>query len=174
MTRPTAQPSTSESAFGAPFRSSLMTVEPQWIDYNGHLNMAYYNVLFDRCVDEAFLTLGLGPDYARATNRSFFTAEAHLCYLRELHDGAPVYATFQLLDYDAKRVHAVQQLFHAEQGWISATSETMSLHVDMAETRVVPWPEEVTSRLAVMKQVHADLPIPEQVGRKISIPRKPG
>ena len=48
-----------EPVFFAPFVSSLMEVEPAWIDYNGHLNMAYYNVLFDRAVDEVFELLGL-------------------------------------------------------------------------------------------------------------------
>ena len=62
----TAASPTSRQPAAAPFRSSVMTVEPQWIDYNGHLNMAFYNVFFDRCVDEVFLTLGLGPDYAKA------------------------------------------------------------------------------------------------------------
>ena len=47
-------------AFPAPFASSLMRVEEAWIDYNGHLNMAYYNVLFDRAVDEFFEALGIG------------------------------------------------------------------------------------------------------------------
>jgi acyl-CoA thioester hydrolase len=49
--------------FFAPFVSSTMRVEPQWIDYNGHLNMAYYHVLFDRAVEEAFALVGLGADY---------------------------------------------------------------------------------------------------------------
>ena len=49
-----------EPAFFAPFVSSAMRVEPGWIDYNGHLNMAYYNVLFDRAVDEVYELLGLG------------------------------------------------------------------------------------------------------------------
>ena len=52
-----------EPLFFAPFVSSVMQVEPAWIDYNGHLNMAYYNVLFDRCVDEAYELLGIGLDY---------------------------------------------------------------------------------------------------------------
>ncbi len=173
MDRSATAPSTSaDTSFGAPFRSSVMTVEPAWIDYNGHLNMAYYNVLFDRCVDEAFLTLGLGPDYVRARNASFFTAEAHLCYLRELHEGAPVYATFHLLDYDAKRIHAVQELFHAEEGWRSATSEVMTLHVDMAAKRVSPWPEDVMAQLEAMRRAHAKLEVPREAGRSIGISRK--
>ena len=54
----------------------------------------------------------------------------HVRYLRELHAGDPVRVTFQLLDFDAKRLHYFEQLFHAEQGWLSATSENMALHVD--------------------------------------------
>ena len=50
-----------EPVFFAPFLSSVMHVEPAWIDYNGHLNMAYYNVLFDRAVDAAFELLGWAP-----------------------------------------------------------------------------------------------------------------
>ena len=49
----------------APFVSRVMEIEKDWIDYNGHLNMAYYNVLFDRCSDDAFEVMGLGPDYAQ-------------------------------------------------------------------------------------------------------------
>ena len=52
-----------EPVFPAPFVSSVMQVEPAWIDYNGHLNMAYYNVLFDRAVDEAYELLGCGLAY---------------------------------------------------------------------------------------------------------------
>jgi acyl-CoA thioester hydrolase len=154
-----------------PFRSRVMHVESSWIDYNGHLNMAYYNVLFDRCVDEAFDSLGLGPDYVRTCDASFFTAETHLCYLRELHEGAPVRATYRLLDYDARRAHGFQELYHAEDGWLSATCELMTLHVDTAQKRVSPWPDEVMARLAAMKTAHDGLDIPPQVGRVIGIRR---
>ena len=97
-----------------PFVSSVMRVEPAWIDYNGHLNMAYYNVLFDRAVDEAFELLGCGARLRARTAASCFTAEVHVRYLRELHAGDPVRVTFQLLDYDAKRMHYFEQLFHAD------------------------------------------------------------
>src|ERR1044072_3644805 len=114
----------------APFVSWVMGAEPQWIDYNGHLNMAYYNVLFDRAVDELFEVVGCGVDYVK-TGFSTFTAEVHVRYLRELKDGDPVRVTLQLLDYDSKRMHYFEQLWHAEENWLSATSENMSLHVDM-------------------------------------------
>jgi acyl-CoA thioester hydrolase len=161
-----------EPLFFAPFVSSVMRVEPQWIDYNGHLNMAYYNVLFDRAVDEAYELIGIGADYVGQRKHSFFTAEVHLRYLRELHAGDPVRVTFQLLDFDRKRLHTFEQLFHAEDGWVAATSENMSLHVDMASRKTAAFPAEVTRRLAEMKASHARLPRPEAAGRRIAMPAK--
>ena len=156
--------------FFAPFVSSIMKVEPSWIDYNGHLNMAYYNVLIDRAVDEAFELVGLGPDYVTGRNASYFTAEAHVRYLRELASGAPVRVTLQLLGYDAKRIHFYAELMHAKENWLSATSEQLALHVDMASRRVVAWPDDILERLAAMRAAHASLPVPDAVGRRISMP----
>jgi acyl-CoA thioester hydrolase len=155
--------------FFAPFVSSVMRVEPQWIDYNGHLNMAYYNVLFDRAVDETYELIGLGADYVASRRQSLFTAEVHVRYLRELHAGDPVRVTFQLIGYDAKRLHYFEQLFHAAEGWVSATSENLSLHVDMTSRRTAAFPHEVTARLAEMKASHALLPVPEAAGRRIGM-----
>jgi len=161
-----------EPLFFAPFVSSLMRVEPSWIDYNGHLNMAYYNVLFDRAVDEAFDLLGIGADYVTAERHSCFTAEIHVRYLRELHAGDSVRVTFQLLDYDSKRIHYFEQLFHAVDGWVSATSENMSLHVDMEAKKTAAFPEEAVKRLADIKASHGCLPLPEAAGRRIAMPGK--
>src|ERR1700712_6115226 len=89
----------------APFLSSVMQIEPQWIDYNGHLNMAYYNVMMDRAIDELWLQLGIGPGYLRERQRSTFTAECHVRYLREIHLGDPVQISVFLLGADEKRLH---------------------------------------------------------------------
>src|SRR5258708_20186024 len=72
-----------------PFLASIMQIEPQWIDYNGHLNMAYYNVMFDRAIDEFWLELGIGPVYKKERHGSTFTAECHVRYLREIHLADP-------------------------------------------------------------------------------------
>jgi acyl-CoA thioester hydrolase len=158
--------------FFAPFVSSTMRLEPGWIDYNGHLNMAYYNVLFDRAVDEAFALIGLGPDYVRERRASYFTAECHVLYRRELHIDDPVRATMQLVDFDAKRIHYYLELRHAREGWLSACSENLSLHVDMAERKVVPFPADILANIALLKAAHAGLPKPEFIGRVIGIPHR--
>ncbi|OJY35971.1 MAG: thioesterase [Rhizobiales bacterium 65-9] len=158
--------------FFAPFVSSTMRVEPAWIDYNGHLNMAYYHVLFDRAIDEAFSVAGLGAAYLEARNCSYFAAECHIRYLRELTSGDPVRATVQLLDFDEKRIHFFMTLRHATDGWISATTENLSLHVDMDTRKVTPFPSDILANLAIMKAMHARLPRPEDAGRVISLTKR--
>jgi acyl-CoA thioester hydrolase len=153
----------------APFTSSVMRVEPGWIDYNGHLNMAYYNVLFDRAVDEVYEVLGLGLDYVKATRCSTFTAEVHVRYQRELLVDTPVRVTFRLIDFDAKRMHYFEELFHAEEGWLSATSENMALNVDLTVKKTTPFPDNVMAQLAQMKAAHDRLPLPDGVGRRIGM-----
>jgi acyl-CoA thioester hydrolase len=161
-----------EPLFFAPFVSSVMQVEPQWIDYNGHLNMAYYNVFFDRAADELLELLGMGQDYVQRQRHSIFVAEVHLRYLRELHAGDPVRVTLQLLDYDSKRLHGFQKLCHATEDWLSATSEAMLLHVNLESKKTAPFPDDVAERLATMKAAHAKLPLPEGVGRRITMPNR--
>jgi acyl-CoA thioester hydrolase len=161
-----------EPAFAAPFVSSVMRVEPGWIDYNGHLNMAYHNVLFDRAVDEVYELLGCGEAYVARTRHSCFTAEVHVRYLRELHAGDAVRVTLQLLDFDAKRLHYFEQLFQAEQNFLSATSENMALHVDMAAGKTTAFPSDVMARLERMKAAHTVLPVPQDAGRRIAMKQR--
>ncbi len=155
----------------APFVSRIMDIEKDWIDYNGHLNMAYYNVLFDRCSDEAFEAMGFGPDYAANRRMTIYTAEVHVCYVRELHLGDSVTVTFQLLDNDEKRLRAWQEIRHSE-GWLAATSESLSLHIDMSGPKVAPFPADVMKKVEIMRATHAVLPTPERAGRSIGIKRK--
>jgi acyl-CoA thioester hydrolase len=96
--------------------------------------------------------------------------ETHVRYLREVHEGDPLRVRVQLLDYDAKRIHLFEQLLHATENWISATSESMTLHVDMTAKKVAPFPDGVMRALAAMKAAHAHLPPPEGAGRRIAMP----
>jgi len=155
------------------FRSAPLTVLPEWIDYNGHLNMAYYSVLMDQGADQSYPLLGFGPDYRDRTGCTTYVAEFHICYVRELHEGDRVICTFQLIDFDAKRFHLFQELWH-EDGWLAATGEALTLHVDQSGEmpKVAAMPEEIMTTLAAMKEAQKHLPLPERAGRKIGVPRK--
>jgi Predicted thioesterase len=150
------------------FRSAERGLDPAWLDYNGHLNMAYYNVLFDNAVDELLDALGCGATYRRSENRSFFTAQAHVSYLRELKPDARVSVAIRILDVDRKRIHLFKELVHAE-GWLSATSENLMLHVDMDGPKVTPMADDLYARIEAMAASQADLPRDPRIGRAISI-----
>ena len=156
--------------FQAPFRSSVRTVRPEWIDYNGHMNMAYYSVIFAEAADEIYPDIGFGPEY-RKTGFTTYTAEFHICYLRELHLDDAVTVTLQLIDFDEKRFHTYQEIWH-EDGWCAATGEAMGLHIDQSGPRVAPMPEPVLTRLRAFHDAHKDLPRPERVGRSIGLQRR--
>jgi acyl-CoA thioester hydrolase len=153
-----------------PFLSSEMTVLPEWIDYNGHLNMAYYNVLFDRGADEVFAEMGFGPDYAATRKMTTYSADFRLRYLREVHEGDKVRVGFQLLDSTDKSFHFCQWLIHSD-GWLSATGEGVGLHVDMSGPRVAPFPEDVAAKVAAMLDQHRSFAIPDFVGLPMGVRR---
>lgn len=157
--------------FDAPVVAPARGLDPAWLDYNGHLNMAYYHVLFDQAADHLFDLIGCGPGYLAARNMSFFNAETHVCYVRELKPDAMVSASTHILDFDSKRIHLFQELRHID-GWLSATSESMLLHIDMSGPRAMAMPDDILANVANMAEAHKTLPLPKQAGRSIGIPRK--
>ena len=156
----------------APLKLHKDLIVPEWIDYNGHMNVAYYVLVFDRATDDFFDFMGLTAAYRAAGNISAFTAEMHVNYIREVKEGDEVFVTTQLLGYDEKRFHYFHQMSHAEQGYLAATSELLCLNVDMSQRRVTHMPPPILDRLAEIKQSHAVLPLPEQVGSVMKVKPK--
>jgi acyl-CoA thioester hydrolase len=159
-----------QALFFAPFVSSVMRIEPQWIDYNGRFNMACYHVMFDNALGEALALVGLAEDYVAERNCSSFTGEVHVVYRQELHVDHPARVRLQLVDHDPKRLHLYMELCHATEGWVSAACELISLHVDLATKKVVPFPPEIAGNLAAMRSSHGLLPRPATIGRSIRMP----
>lgn len=152
--------------------SPVIAIEPGWVDYNGHLNQAFYGVIFDRAIDEALAPVGLGPDYIKERNCSYMTVESHTCFIRELMQTDPVRVYSRVIDFDDKRLHMFCELKHAAEDWLAATVEYMFLHIDMGVRRTSPWPADLRGKLEALKQQASVLPIPERSGRRIAIPRK--
>ncbi|MGH6861814.1 MAG: thioesterase family protein [Phyllobacterium sp.] len=159
------------SSDGQLYRSAPIDIEKDWIDYNGHLNMAYYNVVFDRGGDEFLAELGFGPKYAAERRLTIYTAEVHICYVQEIHLDHVVTVTSRLIDFDAKRLHTYNEILHQD-GWVAATAEVLSLHVDMSGPKVCPFPQDVLPKLEFYREAHARLALPARVGRSIGITRK--
>ena len=117
-------------------RNGLLTtyagaVRPEWIDPNGHMNVAYYTLTFDHATSGLYDVLGLGYGDIARTDRSVFAVETHLVYLRELREGEPIGFATQLLGHDDKRLHYYHEMIQPEEGVLAATSENIGVHVDM-------------------------------------------
>ncbi len=146
-------------------------VVPEWCDYNNHLNLAFYVLIFDHATDVFHNSLGLGEAYRDATDCSTFAVEAHVNYLSELREGATAACTTQLLDCDAKRLHYFHRMYDAADGRLAATTELLVVHVDLGARRVVPWPADIAAAAERTLAAHRAFPRPEQQGRTIGIRR---
>ena len=145
-------------------------VRPEWIDSNGHMNLAYYVVVFDLATDKLYDALGIGNAYREASGNSCFTAETHTLYEREVHVGDRLIVRTWLLGADAKRVHYFHEMFHAESGERSAVQELMALHIDMGVRRVAPFPAERQAELADFVRRFKPAELPKGAGRRIAMP----
>jgi len=163
---------TTTVTFEAPISLLREPVLPEWVDYNGHMNVAYFVLVFDHGTDVFYPLIGLGEPYRERTGKSTFAAESHITYSAEANLGDELIVTTQLLGYDAKRVHYFQVMSHAEKGYPMATLEQLSLHVDLTKRKVEPMPEECLKLLAEMEEAHAVLPRPPQVGSVMTIGSK--
>ncbi len=145
-------------------------VRPEWIDSNGHMNLAYYVVVFDAATDRLYNVLGIGNAYREATGNSCFTAETHTLYEREVRLGERVRVITWLLGVDAKRLHYFHEMFHVESGVRAAAQELMALHIDMGVRRVAPFPADRLDSLRAAVRAHAPAEPPKGAGRSIALP----
>ena len=165
-----AEPGTAGPPIAAPFPSTPGAVRPEWIDHNGHLNLAYYIVLFDEATDALWQAIGLGEAYRTRTGCGTFAVETHTLYLGELLEGDTTRAVSWVLGADAKRLHIAHELLRQEDGTVAARQELMYLTVDLAARRSVPWPPNTLKSLLAAVASHATVATPDWVGRRIAMP----
>lgn len=144
-------------------------VLPQWIDVNGHMNVAYYVLAFDLGVDALWDEFGITTEYIEQSEGSTFAVESHVIYRQELLEGDPYIVTSQLLAYDDKRIHQFQRLYHAEKKTLAATAEWMNLHVDLSTRRVSPWPDAILANLAKYSAGQTGQRYPRDAGKQMKV-----
>lgn len=160
----------SSAAIAAPYEDTLV-VKPDWLDANGHMNVAFYVRAFDDGGENFFRDLGIGWDYTRAGKGSIFMASCDLDFRRELFESDALKVTTQLIDWSPKLVHTYQALYHRDHGYLAATAEMLFVHVAFADRKSTAMPAQTQTRLAAFTVAHQDLPRPENLGRKIAIRR---
>jgi acyl-CoA thioesterase FadM len=162
---------TAGAEIGAPLNLYECAVDPNWIDYNGHMTEASYLTAFGDASDALFRYVGIDEAY-RAAGHSFYTVETHLNYYKEVSSGEPLQITTQLLGLDEKRLHLFHTMTHGLIQALLATTEQMLVHVDMKAASASPIRPEVYTALKAIMAIHQGMPIPRQVGRQMTLKKR--
>ncbi|MEO1494862.1 MAG: thioesterase family protein [Pseudomonadota bacterium] len=165
-------PATRETFAPEPIRTTMRSVPAAWIDYNGHMNVAYYVMAIDHALDEVFDMLGLGEDLVKTRRMGPMALVSQIHYMDELLEGQKFACDFQLLDADHKRMHLFVTMHHLDKGTVAATYEGLSLNVDLEARRSADYPAECLARVEALMAAHRDLAPPENAGASIGIRRK--
>ncbi len=149
--------------------SHRLTVKPEWIDHNNHMNLAYYPMAFYGATANFSLYLGMDRAFKKRTNTASFLADMHLSYKREAGADDPLIIYSRLINFDQKRVHFWHQMHHETKGHLVATCEMLSLNIDTKTRRVAAMPEELSQVFSGVLERHSQLPTPKDIGSSISI-----
>ena len=116
----------------------------EWTDYNGHMNMSYYILIFDNAAEVILTKFKMGGDSAKSDKKSTFAVETHTTYDQEVKLGEEVEVHLTYLDHDKKRIHYRVSMFHKEKKYLAATTEVLSLYIDLNQRKVAEFePEKV-------------------------------
>ncbi len=150
-------------------------IKPEWLDYNNHMNVAYYVLIFDLAGVELVSQLGLSEAVTEKTGISWMVLENHITYNNEVVLDQPVEIRCQLIDHDNKRLHLYFEMYaYTEQGveYLASTLEQMAMCVDLNSRSSCEFPSEVVEQINAMAKLQSELTTPANIGRKIGIRRR--
>lgn len=128
------------------FPPHVERVRDEWIDYNGHMNEAYYVLVFGHATDEVMDALGMDEAYREGTGCSLFTVEAHIRYLDQVGPGAELGVRTRLTDAGRKRLNLVHEMYVGDE--LRATEDVVALHVDTVAGRTTSFPDAIVARIS--------------------------
>ena len=117
-------------------------VKKEWVDYNNHMNMAYYVLIFDQAWEVALEKFKMGGTAAKDNNRSTMVVETNTKYINEVKEGEKVNIYVNYFDHDKKRLHLKMEMISQKTSKLSASMEWISLYIDLSKRKVTEFEEE--------------------------------
>ena len=122
---------------------SKQKVIKDWTDYNGHMNVAYYVLIFDIYGAEILMNkFNMGEQSAKTTKKSTMVVESHITYNQEVTEGVEVDVNLLYFDHDKKRLLYKMEMVHKEKKYVASTIEVLSLYVDLGQRKVSEFENE--------------------------------
>ena len=117
-------------------------IKKEWTDYNNHMNMAYYVLVFDQIWEIILEKFKMGEQSAKTTNMSTMVVETHTTYNNEVKEGDEVEINLTFLDHDKKRLHYKMEMIEKSSKKLAATLEMLSLYIDLNQRKVTEFEQE--------------------------------
>jgi len=117
-------------------------IKKEWTDYNNHMNMAYYVLVFDQIWEIILEKFKMGEQSAKTTNMSTMVVETHTTYNNEVKEGDEVEINLIFLDHDKKRLHFKMEMIEKSSKKLAATLEMLSLYIDLNQRKVAEFEQE--------------------------------
>ena len=117
-------------------------IKKEWTDYNNHMNMAYYVLVFDQIWEIILEKFKMGEQSAKTTNMSTMVVETHTTYNNEVKEGDEVEINLTFLDHDKKRLHYKMEMIEKSSKKLAATLEMLSLYIDLNKRKVTEFEQE--------------------------------
>ena len=117
-------------------------IKKEWTDYNNHMNMAYYVLVFDQVWEVMLEKFKMGENSAKTTNMSTMVVETYTTYNNEVKEGDEVEINLTFLDHDKKRLHFKMEMIEKSSQKLSATLEMLSLYIDLNKRKVSEFENE--------------------------------
>ena len=114
----------------------------EWTDYNGHMNLSYYILVFDMGAEVILSKFKMGEHSAKTTKKSTMVVETHTTYSQEVKEGDEVDIFLSHFDHDNKRLHYKLEMYERTKKALSATTEVLSLYIDLNKRKVAEFEEE--------------------------------
>tara|TARA_B100000609_G_scaffold92898_1_gene74173 strand:- start:425 stop:892 length:468 start_codon:yes stop_codon:yes gene_type:complete len=117
-------------------------IKKEWTDYNNHMNMAYYVLVFDQIWEIILEKFKMGEQSAKTTKMSTMVVETHTTYNNEVKEGDEVEVNLTFFDHDKKRLHFKMEMIEKSSKKLSATLEMLSLYIDLNKRKVAEFEDE--------------------------------
>ena len=161
-----------DETFSSPYRTRNQKVLSEWIDYNGHMNVAYYTLAFDKALDFFFEdVLNIGPSFVEKNKEGPFALKASYNYFSELLESESFFVDISILDFDSKRVHVFGEMRKDKSLELSAVFETVLMNMDLSARKVKQYPDRVLELFKLFKSSLDQAKIPLEIGKKITLKR---
>ena len=148
-------------------------VREEWLDHNGHMNVAAYLIAFDSAVRTLCTGLGIGPDQIPLTGKTIFVGQANIVYRHELVRGSRIRISARILAITDGRAHACLSMFDEDKKVLAAFNEQLFVCADMTTRRPCPFPPVPREHFRAVFDAQRHFAVPKHAGRRIRLEPEP-